>query len=142
MVDLSRQPSNPFYHVDSLVRFLWILRWQGVAWSTLSNDSYFVWITCRLYLHRDLEGLEETPRRRRTRASFRSARLDACRVQKRAWASLIANRQARCRIKNDSAVGVIAIYASRKLRFGQPSGSSGRLTPRAEPPLAFGGRNL
>src|SRR5215210_4930312 len=130
MVDLSRQPSNPFYHVDSLVRFLWILRWQGVAWST-----------CRLYLHRDLEGLEETPRRRRTRASFRSARLDACRVQKRAWASLIANRQARCRIKNDSAVGVIAIYASRKLRFGQPSGSSGRLTPRAEPPLAFGGRN-
>ena len=30
--------------------------------------------------------------------------------------------------------GAIAIYASRKPWFGQPSGSSGRLTPRAEPP--------
>ena len=30
--------------------------------------------------------------------------------------------------------GAIAIYVTRKLGFGQPSGSSGRLTPRTEPP--------
>ena len=36
----------------------------------------------------------------------------------------------------------MAIYASRKPRFGQPSGSSGRLAPHAEPPQRYASKAL